>query len=390
MKPKYLLYTLLFLFPLANLGRIELGGGVNFTINDIAVLVFVKLFFLYKIFKHQKIIFPKHTKEILLFIFVAFVSLLIGSRNLTTTQTIVSALYLARFIIYGLIYLVVYNLTLEKQIQEKFVHKILLILGVIISLLGLFQYIVYPDLGNLSYLGWDPHQYRVFVPFFDPIFTGAILVLSLIIWMNYKERINRNLYGLAGFSIYSALMLTYSRAAYLMLITAIICTSYFKKSWKFLFIGVLLMFCTILILPNRSYGNNIQREETLASRIKNWSNAITIIKKNFILGVGFDSYRYAQLKEGFLGEDWETNHAGAGVDNSFLFIFATTGFIGLIIFLILVKNMVLDNLIHPILLTSFISLIVFSFTANALFYTFIMEWMWILLGISEVKKAKKT
>lgn len=387
---KYFFYFTLLLFPLGNLGRIELGRGVNVSVNDIAVFGLVLLFLVFKLLKKEKIEFPKASKEIALFVFIAFISLFLGSRGLPPNQIFISGLYLFRWVVYALFYISAFNIIRDAKIKPQTIYSLLIFITVVIAILGLTQYVIYPDLGNLSYLGWDPHLHRVFIPFFDPIFTGAILVLGLIVLAvsipENKRLIPWNI--IAGLLIYTAFALTYSRAAYFMFIIALVTTSYLRRSVKLFIVGIAIFGVTLLILPERSYGNKLGREETLKARIENWSNAVKIIVKNPILGVGFDSYRYVQQKEGYLGEDWEVNHAAAGVDNSFLFILATTGVIGLLIYFRLLQGMVISGLESPVFLTTLISLICFSFTTNGLFYTWIMEWVWILLAVLKVKENK--
>jgi O-antigen ligase len=383
----YFFYFLLLLFPLGNLGRIELGRGVNASVNDVTVLGFVLSFFVLKFLKKEKIHFPLATKAITFFAAVAFISLVVGSRGLSSFQIAVSGLYLFRWIIYALLYIIVYNLLHEGKFKTHKIYDSLIFITLIIAILGLIQYAIYPDLGNLSYLGWDPHLHRVFVPFFDPIFTGAILVLGLIVltWNTFKEKYPTFWHGLMGILIYMAFALTYSRAAYLMAITALTVFSCLKKSPKIFLVGIIIFAGTLLILPERSYGNKLGREETLNARIENWIHAAKVITKNPILGVGFNTYRYTQQKEGYLKSDWEENHAGAGVDNSFLFVLATTGIVGLLAYLNLLFTMGKLGKSSSFFTVSFISLFLYSLATNGLFYTWIMEWIWILLAVSELR-----
>jgi len=387
---KYFFYFLLLLFPLGNLGRIELGEGVNVSINDIVIFGFVLYFFVFKLLKKEKIEFPKATKEIALFVFIAFISLFWGSRELLPNQIVISGLYLFRWVVYALLYIVAFNIIRNTKIKPRTIYSLLILITAVIAILGLIQYIIYPDLGNLSYLGWDPHLHRIFIPFFDPIFTGAILVLGLIVlaWNNLEQKKLTWWNALAGILVYIAFALTYSRAAYFMFLVALIATAYLRKSLILFLIGILVFTGTLLILPERSYGNKLGREETLKARIENWSHAVKIIMKNPILGVGFNSYRYVQQKEGYFGEDWEKNHAGAGVDNSFLFILATTGIVGLVFYLrplLIIGRMFKTS---PILAASLVSLIFYSLTTNGLFYSWIMEWVWIILAVSAVKSKE--
>lgn len=103
------------------------------------------------------------------------------------------------------------------------------------------------------------------------------------------------------------------------------------------------------------------------------------------MGVGFDAYRYAQSKEGFLKENVGTSHSGAGTDNSFLFVFATTGVVGLLIYLfatykLLKASYKKSTLPSRVLFASYMALMVGSFFVNALFYPFLLIWLWILMG----------
>ncbi|MEK7060925.1 MAG: O-antigen ligase family protein, partial [Patescibacteria group bacterium] len=126
--------------------------------------------------------------------------------------------------------------------------------------------------------------------------------------------------------------------------------------------------------------------------------AIQIIKDKPFLGVGFNTYRYTQIKYGFRNPlNSRASHADAGTDNSFLFIFATTGIVGLIFY---------SNLLWKVLKTSYRNykkyedkhvqryiaitviasmggIIIDSLFINSLFYSFILIWLWLMLGLTE-------
>jgi len=53
---------------------------------------------------------------------------------------------------------------------------------------------------------------------------------------------------------------------------------------------------------------------------------------NWAFGVGYDTLRYVQRDYGFLDIDSLYNHAASGSDSSLLYILATTGIFGLVIF----------------------------------------------------------
>ncbi len=72
-------------------------------------------------------------------------------------------MYLIRLIIYSLIIGV--NENYIKQFNKlKFIN----IIGVIIALIGISQFVFIPDLRFLQYQNWDDHLNRVTFPYLDP------------------------------------------------------------------------------------------------------------------------------------------------------------------------------------------------------------------------------
>jgi len=90
-----------------------------------------------------------------------------------------------------------------------------------------------------------------------------------------------------------------------------------------------------LISSSNVENMNLFRRTSSLARLNNYSTAIKIITGHPLLGVGFNSYRY--VKEMYIkpGLGNIPSHADAGLDNSFLFILATTGIIGLLAYLFL-------------------------------------------------------
>ena len=394
MKSNIFLYFLFFSFILGQIPRLRIGE-VSLLLNDFVVGFFVFFYFLVSFFKKEKLKIPKIFKYVLMFFLIATFSLFINFPNFPSSEILISSLYLLRWIIYALLLLVFFNTKFDK---EKIIFGLIFTM-ITISIIGILQYFFYPDLRNLEYLGWDPHYYRVFVPFFDPTFTGAILTLGfiLLISKSFSQKPSL-LLVLGGLLMYIALALTYSRASYLMYLIAMSLISIVKKSPKFFATVIVIGAITLILLPKeKSYGTNLKREETLKARIENWKNSFQIWKDHPIFGVGFDTYRYTQRKYGFINEkDWQISHSGGGADSSLLFVAATTGTLGLIGYLFLIFTIIkisLRNLKDTISLTLFastISLLFHSLFANSLFYPFIMEWIWILAGIQNgVSKENK-
>lgn len=164
-----------------------------------------------------------------------------------------------------------------------------------------------------------------------------------------------------------------------------------------------LFFCFLILvgfgifiseLLFHSEGTNLLRTTSTFARKTSYLHAARIIQDHPFFGVGFNAYRYAQEKYGFLkGENGFPDHAASGTDNSFLFIAATAGIFGLIAFvnLLIMQARQVISMMHAasdmqktlatVFFASLIGLCVNAFFINSLFYPFLMEWMWILFGI---------
>ena len=375
---------------------------VHFFLTDVVLAFMVTLWLGRKLIKREKIIPPPLTKPILLFATCCLLSLLYNSSLLSGREAGVASLYLVRWVVYAGLYFVVYDLIHNPKVKISSakladqISNLLIGTGVAAAVLGLLQYIFIPDTRFLEKYGWDPHLYRVIGTFFDPGFLGAIFVLTLILivilnW-NKQNRLliakqqtlfiakQQTLFIFAGIIVYLALALTYSRASYLAYLAGMGTIAWFKKSPRFFLAVAAAGIITVFLLPRPGgEGVRLERESTIKYRIINWKQSLTIVQKNPVFGVGFNAYRYAQRRYGFLDiPEWQLSHAGAGADSSLLFILATTGIVGFSAYLWLWWKILRSK--NLIILASALALLVHSSFVNSLLYPWIMGWMWILLG----------
>src|SRR5207253_2275486 len=88
-----------------------------------------------------------------------------------------------------------------------------------------------------------------------------------------------------------------------------------------------------IIFSPKFYVENINyfRIHSSQARLANYSDALKIITDHPLLGVGFNTYRYAKLSYG-IREGWTNapSHADAGVDNSFFVVLFHAGSIAVI------------------------------------------------------------
>lgn len=296
-------------------------------------------------------------KPIFSFVAVGVISLLIGLFKFEYQQIGIGAMYLLKFLIYS---------SLSGVLIQS--NKLIPIIGIGAAILGLVQYFIIPDIRFLSLWNWDPHYYRVVGTFLDPGFTGIILVLTLVFIV-----INR--YHKFWWTIvYLAMALTYSRASYLAFFTAFTWISYQKRTWKYFLVSLCLISMTVTILPRSSDGEGVKLERTSSvwARIESWKTAWKIFSNNPIIGVGFNTYRYAQKASA-------ESHAGAGSDSSILLVMATTGILGLLFYLKYLKILWKLSNKNLVLSTSLVAIFVHSWFLNSLFYPSIMLWVALLI-----------
>ncbi len=391
-------------FFLGEVIRFDLGN--NFVIKpvDLAIVALFLIWVVQRLKRWKKVIVLKDNLILPIILVMATMCLSLASNleNYSQNEILVAVSYILRWILYMNLYFIV------KSFSIKFKEKItylLLIVGALFILFGFMQYFFYSNLRNIYYLGWDEHMYRMFSTFLDPNFAGSFFVLYLIFLSGMflcflrKNRIKE--VWLIGFACTFSLMsiyLTYSRSALIMLFSSAAFFSVFAKKiyWFFAIVFISLFFILISEKNFNVENINLFRIASAEARIDSAKIAIQIINDNPFLGVGFNAYRYAQIKYGFRNPvSSSISHADAGTDNSFLFLLATTGVIGSVFYLNLLwrllkkaylnyrrnKDGEIQKYVGIITLASVAGIMIDSFFINSLFYSFIMIWMWILLGL---------
>ena len=347
---KYLLYFFLIIFPFGQLARWDLGNSIVLHLNDLAVLVVL-------IFGLRNISGPV-AKALGLFLITIILSVLFNFTRFTPAQLFVATLYPLRFFAYAGLYFV-----FRKQ---KISSRWLIMAAIIIAATGILQYIFLPDVSFLKALDWDDHYFRLVGTYLDPGFTGAILVLGLLLAPMPAKIL-----------IYIAFALTYSRASYLMYLVSFATIAFYQKSLKIFVTAAIILGLTILVLPKSSgEGTKLERENSILARIHNWQESLSLWQKSPVFGLGFNTYRYVRAAS-------PESHAGAGADSSILLVLATTGVLGLLAYLNLLRTMWQLGKASLLFKASFLGILVHSFFNNTLFYPWVMEWLWILLALSD-------
>lgn len=399
---KLFLLLILLLLPVGELLRFEIGNNITIKPLDTVVGLTALCWFLFILLRPRYRPTRKFVTPFIIFIFLCLLSLVVNSWWLKQNQVLASSLYLFRWVAYATMPFII------LQIDEKFKKQLGLFLfidGLILVIVGYLQYFFYANLKPLYYLGWDEHMHRMFATFFDPNFAGAFFVLYFlflagIIYQRIKEKKPKKatiIFGIILFFTLLAVLLTFSRAAILMLIAGSGIFLWLINHKKLLL--VILAAVGLFVLgfsPQFSNENmNLFREASSKARLDNYSLALKIISDKPLLGVGFNTYRYAKQSYG-IQEGWTNapSHADAGVDNSFLFVLATTGFIGFIAYLYLwftflkdavIKNKKRQNIFAIIFISSSIGIFINALFINSLFFPGLMLWLWFIMGLTDKK-----
>lgn len=358
---------------------------IDFTVGLICLYWIIKVPLAYNLIRNNKV-----SKYFFLFAGVALFSFLLTPIKLTLQEKLISYLYLLRYVAYFFVYITAFYLIKTKKLNTSQLLKRLTFIGLSLSVIGWLQYLLYPDLRNLFYLGWDPHYKRIFASYFDPNYLGLMLVFTLILlWTSpppspiRRGRISVEVLRswLSRIFVFVTLMFTYSRSSYLALITTSVFFSIFSKRMTYLLILLVILIMSIIVLPRPGgEGVKLERIFSVEQRIENWQLGVKIIKNHLILGVGFNTLRYARKPYEPYKLDQFDSHSAGGLDNSLLFVAVTTGIFGLITYLLLLyKTWTIGNLIFKL---SLIAALTHSLFLNSLFFPPIMIWLWIALGLA--------
>jgi len=388
-------FLLIFSFPLGVLSRFSINPSIHIYIHDVFVVIILSLF----VQEIGNYLFHARSKVLSAFAGLSVISIIGIVTHVNSVQELeVSILYMLRLFAYILIMVPLFSAPHTILIKLK---NSMLISGFIFVAFGYLQYIFYPNLRNLYYLGWDEHLSRLFSTLLDPNFSGIFILLVFILFLSqsvYKfktSKIFAKTFYICGVVFLSvALLLTYSRSVYITSIIVLI-TYFYAVGYK-KFAGIILgcFVVGIVFLPQGLGGEgvNLFRTASIFARFDANMQGVIIFLQNPIFGVGYNTLRFVQSDYGFINTYNALNsNAAAGFPNSYIVILATTGVLGFslvsFIFYRLWKWIALVRLqrVHASLANcvyaSFLAILVSSLFENTLFYGLILLWFVLEIGI---------
>lgn len=274
------------------------------------------------------------------------------------SSLLVPSLYTLRLVAYLTLYLVL------KSTKVVLPKTYFFLAGLVSLSIGYLQYFLLPDMRLFQSLGWDDHWNRLTLPHFDPTFTGVMLGLFALTLVPKHWHI--------GILAYLGIIFTYSRSIWLSLaLTALI----FIKNKKILLISGILLLASICVLPRQSgEGTNLLRTYSISSRLDSDISYIQKYQWDLLVGRGLNTLILDSPASLY------PDHA-TGPNNSYLFLLTTCGILGLLGFLLFLRDLYLPSLYKPL----FVFVLLASLFNNVLFYPFVL--LWLLLTNSTVPSA---
>jgi O-antigen ligase len=330
-----------------------------FTIYLLDIIVIFVFVFLVLSRRRKEIFSGPIFKPLIIFLSVATLSLFINLKEATP----LSIFYLIRLITYPSLFFA------ARFIGFARLKKPLLISITIFSLIGLLQYLIFPDMRFLKNLGFDDHYFRLIGSLYDPNFTGAIFAGVAL----YFIGTNKIIYSLPFIVLLAP---TVSRASYFVFLVGLIAHLFTAKRIKLFFLLVLLGVLVYLIPKPFGEGVNLLRIFSIFSRIDSAKQGFELFLEKPLFGWGYNTLRAAD------GSRFQ-------IDNSFIFLLATTGMVGFTSFGYLLYRLY-KYLFSSGVKLLFLAILIHSLFNNTLFYIWIMAFIWLALAIgSEKTKAYK-
>lgn len=375
--------TLLFfvLFPFGQLLRYEvaiLGVGIALHPIDLVVgLTFLTIL----TSKFKK---PSVFKSLSAFILAGVFSLIFSLSIFGPEAILKGTLYFIRLTAYLFFFIAIFN-TAKSDKSRTWLFNSLILLSTIVAIFGWLQYIWFPDLRSLFYLGWDDHLYRLIGTFLDPGLTSIILVFGFILSLVGYLQKKRPLFLLSSIFLFVTTAFTYARASYLALLAGVFIISKIRKTFVPFLVITLGLIVVIFSLPRpEGYGVMLERTHSIYAKFANYGETLEIIKKSPLFGVGFNNTCLVRVK--YLGERNALSHACGGSDSSLLALLATTGIVGTLTFLKFGLEVVkgpYGNIYRLGFIGCLSALLIHSIFVNSLFYPWVMGYMAILAAIKE-------
>jgi len=299
-----------------------------------------------------------------------------------------------------------------SKVNLKKLSQALILSGVVQSLLGIWQFIIQwfwsnkwlglsllnPAVSGVSVVesGWGRFL-RAYGSLSHPNILAGFLVVCLlvcIILLIYEKTKNvAKWYYYALIILSVGLFLTFSRAGWLTLFGCLIIYGWSKKvrqikqnSFLVASVWIVLIFIFLSIVNSSLFLSRItgqQRLERLSNqqRLNQYREATGMINNNWLTGIGIRNYTFQLYNQNQNLSAWDYQP----IHNVFVLVWAETGIIGLIIFILLIAKGLLRSNEFWIVFLAMLILGLFDHYAWSLFFGIMLWWLTLALVVNRQK-----
>ncbi len=322
--------------------------------------------------------------------------------GLTSWELVISLAYLARWLVYFGLYLVVINVVRVEDVTGLW--RALEVTILLFAVLGLLQAVFLPHFAQLVYpdsrvaIDWDEQGHRLVSTVLDPNIAGAMIMIVLLVQVALLSGGGRSPLW-KPLLLFAALVATLSRSSFLgLLVGGAIILAVRGVSRRIIRIAAVILVLSLAALPQivrfaQGY-NKLGIDESALTRVASWLRALTVFADNPVIGVGFNTYGFVQERYGYV----RLGASSFSTDGGLLFVAVMTGVVGLSLYVGMLVLIVrrcravwrsgLATAEHRALATGIaaatVGVTVHSIFVNSLLTTFVMEQLWVLWGIAFV------
>ena len=243
-----------------------------------------------------------------------------------------SLAYLARWMLYFAVYLVLINIIKRRDVNGIWsaVDTMLLIFaafGVVQAVfLPGFAQLVYPE--SRAYLDWDVQGHRLVSTVLEPNIAAAMLLVGLLVQLaqiSVGVRVQR----WRPLLLFVALVLTLSRSGAVGFVagvsTILLVRGLSKRLLRWIIVVTALMLFALpkLVAFAMSYGK-FSTGGSAAARVASWAQALLVFRDHPWFGIGFNTFGFVQERYGYA----RFGTAAYSSDGGLLFIAVLTGIVG--------------------------------------------------------------
>ncbi|HJQ20628.1 MAG TPA: O-antigen ligase family protein [Gemmatimonadaceae bacterium] len=321
--------------------------------------------------------------------------------GLTVFEVLASLAYLARWLMYFGIYLVILNCVKERDVSG--IWKALEGTMLVFAGFGIFQAAFLPDFGQMIYpesklyLEIDPQGHRLMSTILEPNIAAAMILTVLLVYIA-QLAMGATVARWKPALLLVALVLTISRSGALAFLVGVFTIFAVRGLGRKMvrFLGVMLVALIASLPPLLRFASTYQKlgisDVSAAARFIVWQRSIATFLDNPWFGIGFNTYGFVQERNGIERYGSATYSAEGGL----LFIAVMTGIVGLAVYGVMLwlqyrrcRSVWRNRLATPDergfclgAAAATVAILVHSVFVNTLLTTWVMEPLWILWGIT--------